>query len=56
MATRMAKDSINTAYEMGLSEGIKYEKRLFWGTFATSDQKEGMNAFINKNIPKFSDK
>lgn len=55
MASRMAKDSVNTAYELGLSEGVKYEKRLFWGTFATADQKEGMKAFVEKRKPDFKD-
>ena len=56
MATRMAKDSVNAAYELGLSEGVKYEKRVFWGSFATHDQKEGMRAFIEKRKPDFKDK
>ena len=55
MATRMAKDAVNAAYELGLSEGVKYEKRVFWGTFATHDQKEGMTAFIEKRKPDFKD-
>ena len=56
MATRMAKDSVNATYELGLSEGVKYEKRVFWGSFATHDQKEGMRAFIEKRKPDFKDK
>ena len=56
MATRMAKDSVNAAYELSLSEGVKYEKRVFWGSFATHDQKEGMRAFIEKRKPQFQDK
>jgi enoyl-CoA hydratase/carnithine racemase len=53
IGTRLAKDAVNQAYELSLSEGIKYEKRVFYGSFATEDQKEGMNAFINKAKPKF---
>ncbi|XP_076640134.1 enoyl-CoA hydratase, short chain 1 [Colletes latitarsis] len=50
----MAKESINTAYETTLKEGIHFEKRMFHGTFATSDRKEGMTAFIEKRPPKFT--
>lgn len=42
------KDVVNTAYETTLSQGIAYEKRVFWSTFATEDRKLGMNNFINK--------
>ena len=51
----MAKDSVNRAYEMSLSEGVHIERRLFYSTFATVDQKEGMNAFAEKRKPTFID-
>ena len=51
----MAKDSVNRAYEMSLSEGVHFERRLFYSTFATVDQKEGMNAFAEKRKPTFID-
>jgi enoyl-CoA hydratase len=51
----MTKESINRAYEMGLSEGIRFERRLFQSTFATHDQKEGMAAFIEKRRAGFTD-
>ncbi|HHY50587.1 MAG TPA: enoyl-CoA hydratase, partial [Alphaproteobacteria bacterium] len=38
----MAKEAINRAYEMPLSEGVAFERRLFHSLFATEDQKEGM--------------
>ncbi|MFX6230390.1 enoyl-CoA hydratase-related protein, partial [Acinetobacter baumannii] len=38
----MVKDSVNRAYETTLSEGMKYERALFYSCFATEDQKEGM--------------
>ena len=56
MSTSKIKDGVNMAYELGLSDGIKYEKRIFWGTFGTEDQKEGMNAFIGKRKPDFKNK
>ena len=52
----MAKESVNKAYEMTLSEGIKFERRLFHSTFATEDQKEGMSAFAEKRKANFKGK
>lgn len=51
----MAKDAVNRAYEVSLNEGIHFERRLFHSTFATEDQKEGMNAFSEKRPPVFKD-
>jgi enoyl-CoA hydratase len=53
--TMMAKDAVNRAYEVSLNEGIHFERRLFHATFATEDQKEGMNAFSEKRPPVFKD-
>jgi enoyl-CoA hydratase len=47
-AVMMTKESINRAYETTLSEGIRFERRVFHATFATEDQKEGMAAFADK--------
>ena len=47
-AVLMAKESINRAYELPLSEGVLFERRLFHSLFATADQKEGMAAFVEK--------
>ena len=52
----VAKEAINRAYEMSLSEGIRYERRVFHALFATDDQKEGMAAFIDKRSPRFKNK
>ncbi|MCW8836624.1 MAG: enoyl-CoA hydratase [Rhodospirillales bacterium] len=52
----MAKESVNRAYETTLAEGIRFERRMFHATFATEDQKEGMNAFAEKRAPKFSNR
>ncbi len=49
----MVKESVNRAYETTLSEGVRFERRLFHATFATEDQKEGMAAFIAKRKPAF---
>lgn len=49
----MIKESINAAYNTPLSEGLRLERHLFYSTFATEYQKEGMKAFIEKRAPKF---
>lgn len=49
----MVKESVNRAFETTLAEGVRFERRLFHATFATSDQKEGMAAFIEKRQPSF---
>jgi enoyl-CoA hydratase len=48
VAIRLAKESINKAYEMTLAEGLQLERRNFYFLFGTGDQKEGMDAFLNK--------
>ena len=52
----MAKESVNRAYETTLSEGVRFERRLFHSAFATDDQKEGMAAFSDKRKPDFQNK
>ena len=52
-AIMMVKESVNRAYEVSLSEGVLFERRLFHSTFATEDQKEGMAAFLEKRLPVF---
>jgi enoyl-CoA hydratase len=49
----MAKETVNRAQETTLSEGGRFERRLFLSMFATEDQKEGMQAFIEKRKPRF---
>ena len=49
----MTKETINRAYETTLSEGIRFERRVFHSMFATDDQKEGMAAFSEKRKPEF---
>ena len=50
----MAKDAVNRSFEIGLTEGIAYERRLFHSLFGTEDQREGMDAFLAKRKPAFS--
>eukprot|EP00162_Nutomonas_longa_P017786 comp24521_c0_seq1/m.60398 comp24521_c0_seq1/g.60398 ORF comp24521_c0_seq1/g.60398 comp24521_c0_seq1/m.60398 type:complete len:273 (-) comp24521_c0_seq1:34-852(-) len=52
----LAKESVNKSQEVGLRDGLVHERRAFWSTFATHDQKEGMHAFSEKRAPKFQDK
>lgn len=55
-AVMMAKESVNRAYETTLSEGVRFERRMFHSLFATDDQKEGMQAFIDKRSASFRDR
>ena len=48
LAAIATKEMVNAAYEMSLSQGINFERRLFHGLFGTEDQKEGMAAFVDK--------
>ena len=50
------KEAVNAAFETPLHQGLKLERRLFYGLFATEDQKEGMAAFIAKRTPTFKNK
>ncbi len=56
LAVRMAKDSVNAAFETTLTEGLRAEKRNFYPLFSTEDQKEGMRAFIEKRKPNWKGK
>jgi len=55
IAVALNKEAVNAAYETSLQVGLDYEKRLFYASFATKDQKEGMSAFREKRIPQFTD-
>ena len=52
----MAKESVNRAFETTLSEGVRFERRLFHSGFAIEDQKEGMKAFVEKRKPSFKNR
>ncbi len=56
LAAMAAKDTVNRAFETTLAEGLNYERRSFYGLFATQDQKEGMAAFQEKREAQFRDK
>jgi enoyl-CoA hydratase len=49
-----AKESVNRSFEGGLADGIMFERRLFHALFSTQDQKEGMDAFVNKRKAIFN--
>ena len=55
-AVYAAKESVNTAYETTLAQGVHFERRLFHGLFATEDQKEGMKAFVEKRPAQFKNR
>ncbi len=54
IAVMAAKESVNRSFEGTLSDGVMFERRLFHALFATNDQKEGMDAFVNKRKASFS--
>ena len=54
--TMMVKEAVNAAFETTLTQGVKFERRLFQSTFATLDQKEGMAAFVEKRPPTFANR
>ena len=49
----MLKETVHRADEVSLSEGMRFERRLFHAMFALEDQKEGMAAYIEKREPRF---
>lgn len=50
----MGKECVNKSFEMSLTEGLNFERRMFQALFATKDQKEGMSAFSEKRAPNFT--
>jgi enoyl-CoA hydratase len=52
----MTKDAVNRAFETTLQEGLRYERSVFYSTFALEDQKEGMAAFAEKRSPSFKNR
>ena len=56
LAAIATKEMVNAAFEMGLAQGINFERRLFHGLFGTEDQTEGMAAFVDKRPGKWTGK
>jgi len=56
VAVRQAKMAVNKAFEMGLSDGLDFERELFYLLFASEDKTEGMKAFMEKRKPEFRGK
>jgi len=56
VSVALAKEAVNRADELGLSEGVLFERRSFHATFATEDRSEGMAAFMEKRQPDFQNK
>jgi enoyl-CoA hydratase/carnithine racemase len=55
-AVAMAKETVNSAYELNLAEGVRFERRIFHSMFSLDDQKEGMAAFIEKRQANWTHK
>ena len=56
VATRLAKESVDRAYEAPLSFGLEYERRLLYLAFASEDAREGLQAFVEKRKPEWKGK
>ena len=52
----LAREAVDMAFETGLVEGVRFERRLFHSLFATDDQSEGMAAFTEKRQARFSNR
>ena len=53
VATRLAKEAVDRAYESGLGLGLEHERRLLYLTLASEDAREGLRAFLEKREPEF---
>lgn len=53
VAVKLAKEAVNNAFNSTLDEGLLFERKNFYLTFASEDQKEGMAAFVEKRTPDF---
>jgi enoyl-CoA hydratase len=53
VANRLAKEAVDRSYEVPLSLGVEYERRLLYLAFASEDAKEGLTAFLEKRKPDF---
>ncbi|KYG71656.1 short chain enoyl-CoA hydratase [Roseivirga ehrenbergii] len=53
IAVQMAKEAVKRSFEVPLEEGLHFERKNFYMLFSSEDQKEGMNAFVEKRKPDF---
>ena len=53
---KMVKEAVGQSFELPLDQGLHYERRLFQACFSLADQKEGMQAFLNKTKPQFQNR
>jgi enoyl-CoA hydratase len=53
VAVKLAKEAVNIAFETSLKDGMEYERRNFYLTFSSKDQKEGMKAFLEKREARY---
>lgn len=56
IAVRLAKESVNKAFESSLTDGLEYERKMFYFLFATEDGHEGMKAFVEKRQAEWKGK
>lgn len=56
IAVRLAKESVNKAFESSLTDGLDYERKLFYFLFGTEDGHEGMQAFVEKRKAEWKGK
>jgi len=56
VAIQLGKEAVNHAFDSLLADGIADERRAFYFLFSTEDQKEGMQAFIEKRKPEWKGK
>ncbi|KAI9842355.1 MAG: hypothetical protein M1830_008709 [Pleopsidium flavum] len=54
VAVKAAKEVVNKSQELGVREGVEYERRVFHSLFGSKDQKIGMTAFAEKKKPEWS--
>ena len=54
VAVKAAKEVVNKSQDLGIREGVEFERRVFHGLFGSKDQKIGMSAFAEKRKPEWS--
>ena len=53
IAVKACKEVVNKSQDLGVREGVEFERRLFHGLFGSEDQKIGMRAFAEKKKPEW---